>query len=322
MSRRSILLAAVLLPLLPGTAHAQARPQTPDAVALAFLAAADSGEWARAASLVHPESLAKFKGAFTEVAAAAAKAEAGGGLQGLFGVRNMNEFEALAPAALFERVMKRLEEFRSNRGAGQSLVVVGQVAEAGTSIVHVILRSAGPGEKSADEDVKVSTVKRDGDRWGALFTDSETLAEMFLAFVIAANASAVPDGASQFRNTAEKAYLASQRADLRNLAAMQEIFRGSDNDGDGQPDQVYAASLEQLSFWASKNGWSLFLVSPGVSLTLLEAGAEGWAATSQHQALPGRGCVMYQGVVSAPPRTPGGRSASSPGEVVCDPASD
>ncbi|MBI4410766.1 MAG: hypothetical protein HY561_13740 [Gemmatimonadetes bacterium] len=188
--------------------------------------------------------------------------------------------------------------------------VIGTVVYGGVSLIPIFIGVFFIRAGNALEGV-ASTSGTDIPR---LMSALESQGKAFLMAIIAAVVAialimigiiAIP----RLGDSREMAYLAAQRSDLRNLAAVQEIYYGSDNDGDGQPDQVYAASFEKLPH---------FQPSAGVELTLVEAGPRGWAATSLHQALAGRGCVIFDGAVSALPRTPGGRSAAMPGDVVCD----
>ena len=110
-----------------------------------------------------------------------------------------------------------------------------------------------------------------------------------------------------FGDTRERAYLAAERSDLRNLATVQEMFFADDEDGDGLSE--YAGSMAALS--------EVFFASDGVNISITEASERGWAATSTHAALPGSGCAIYVGN-ARPPTTAGGTVPEEAGNPVCD----
>lgn len=108
-------------------------------------------------------------------------------------------------------------------------------------------------------------------------------------------------------DTRERAYLAAERSDLRNLASVQEIFFADNAGADGASE--YAGSMATLS--------EMFITSEGVSISITEASELGWSATSTHAALPGAGCAIYVGSVT-PPTTAGGTAPEEEGRPACD----
>ena len=108
-------------------------------------------------------------------------------------------------------------------------------------------------------------------------------------------------------DTRERAYLAAERSDLRNLATVQELFFADNADADGVSE--YAGSMAALS--------ESFVTSSGVTISITEASEVGWAATSMHAALPGSGCAIYVGSVT-PPTTAGGTVPEEEGRPACD----
>lgn len=108
-------------------------------------------------------------------------------------------------------------------------------------------------------------------------------------------------------DTRERAYLAAERSNLRNLAAVQEMFFADNADADGVSE--YAGSMAALS--------EIFVTSSGVTISITEASEVGWAATSMHAALPGSGCAIYVGSVT-PPTTAGGTVPEEEGRPACD----
>ena len=104
---------------------------------------------------------------------------------------------------------------------------------------------------------------------------------------------------SSFGDTRERAYLAAERSDLRNLASQEEIF--------------YADSLRYTADFSALR----FLASDGVTIIISGVSEDGWAATTTHAALLGSGCAIYFGSAT-PPTTAGGTVPEEPGAVVCD----
>jgi prepilin-type N-terminal cleavage/methylation domain-containing protein len=117
-----------------------------------------------------------------------------------------------------------------------------------------------------------------------------TLIELLIVVVIIGILAAI--AIPKFANTKGKAYAASMRSDLRNLAVAQESYM-YDN-------QVYASSLGAMNVTPSN----------GVTVTIGAATAQGWNATAEHfMASPIR-CYIYVGNAPNPP-------ATTDGVVVC-----
>lgn len=120
-----------------------------------------------------------------------------------------------------------------------------------------------------------------------------TLVELMTAVIVIAILAliAIP----RFRNAQEKAWRATLKADLKNLANQQELFHR---------DRLYYAS--DLADFDGET-------SDGVAVTINEASREGWSATAVHEGLPDEKCGIYQG--KADPA--GGDPATGPGVVTC-----
>jgi len=99
----------------------------------------------------------------------------------------------------------------------------------------------------------------------------------------------------RFSSTREKAFVASVRSDVRNLASQQEIYFSQNME--------YAATTTQLGL----------VVSEGTVITINESSSLGWAATGFHTALAGESCGIYHG--NAAPA--GGAPASTQSVVEC-----
>lgn len=120
-----------------------------------------------------------------------------------------------------------------------------------------------------------------------------TLIELMIAVIIVGFLAmiAIP----RFQATRERAFQASMKADLKNLASQQELFH--------KDAQYYADDLGDFGGETSD----------GVTVTINEATNVGWSATAVHEGLPDEKCGIYQG--KADPA--GGDPATGPGVVTC-----
>jgi len=106
-----------------------------------------------------------------------------------------------------------------------------------------------------------------------------TLIELLIVVVIIGILAAI--AIPKFANTKEKAYIASMKADLRNLITAQEAYFS---------DQVtYASVLSNLAY----------NVSAGNTITIGTATGTGWTATSANTATT-KTCGIYVGAVTPP----------------------
>ena len=118
-----------------------------------------------------------------------------------------------------------------------------------------------------------------------------TLIELLIVVVIIGILAAI--AIPKFANTKEKAYLASMKSDLRNMATTQESYF-ADN-------QVYVSGPAQnlTGGTVSLNG---FVPSAGVTITAAGTGGTGWSATSTHTATT-KTCAIFVGVAAVSPAT-------------------
>ncbi len=102
-----------------------------------------------------------------------------------------------------------------------------------------------------------------------------TLIELLIVVVIIGILAAI--AIPKFSSTKEKAYVASMKSDLRNLATAQEGYF-SDN-------LAYTQTLADMQF----------VPSTGVSITVDAASGSGWRATATHSGVSGQDCQIRIG---------------------------
>lgn len=117
-----------------------------------------------------------------------------------------------------------------------------------------------------------------------------TIIELLIVVVIIGILAAI--AIPKFANTKEKAYLASMKADLRNLVTAEEAY------------------LAEFYTYTSTLG-TVYQTSAGVTVALQNVSASGWAATATHTGT-GKACAIFYGTVGAPPAP-----ATQEGEPSC-----
>ena len=117
-----------------------------------------------------------------------------------------------------------------------------------------------------------------------------TLIELLIVVVIIGILAAI--AIPKFTNTREKAYIATMKGDIRNLATAQESYFGDF--------VTYTTSLAALNAYESE----------GVTITIGAASAMGWSATGSHSGTS-KTCAMYMGDAAAV------APADQAGEVKC-----
>ena len=118
-----------------------------------------------------------------------------------------------------------------------------------------------------------------------------TLIELLIVVVIIGILAAI--AIPKFANTKEKAYLASMKSDLRNMATVQEGYFSDF--------QVYVAG-SATNTGGSTTSLSGFVPSAGVTVTAAATGGTGWSATAGHSATT-KTCAMFVGVAAVSPAT-------------------
>ena len=102
-----------------------------------------------------------------------------------------------------------------------------------------------------------------------------TLIELLIVVVIIGILASI--AIPKFSSTREKAFLASMKSDLRNLATLQDVYHNSYF--------TYSTDFTALGFRPSD----------GITVTVSGASGAGWAATSAHVAITGEQCELFQG---------------------------
>lgn len=118
-----------------------------------------------------------------------------------------------------------------------------------------------------------------------------TLIELMMVVVIIGLLASVL--IPRFAHTREKAFMASMKADLRNLATAEESY-----------------FYDYTSYTTNLGGLASFRPSTGVTITVNEATMGGWSATASHSNTP-RLCYLFVGNASAV------GAATVEGQVAC-----
>lgn len=106
-----------------------------------------------------------------------------------------------------------------------------------------------------------------------------TLIELLIVVVILGILASV--AIPKFANTKGKAYVASMKSDLRNLATAQESYYYDHN--------TYTPDISLLGFSPT----------PGDAISIVEATAGGWSAKATHAQAPVAACAIYVGTAQA-----------------------
>ena len=106
-----------------------------------------------------------------------------------------------------------------------------------------------------------------------------TLIELLIVVVIIGILASI--AIPKFSAVRERAYMAALRADLRNLANVQDVYYNEH--------YMYSTSDTDLEFTGTS----------GVTVEFGEASGLGWSASAWHAALPAEACAIYHGNAAA-----------------------
>lgn len=189
-----LLAAAVSLPVAPAATAQEGGGgrATPESVAAAYMAAAQAQDWARCASLMHPDALDEIRRSFLRLAALD---KSGGLRRELLGAATEAEAASLSGAAVFERVirfvMRQAGEVNVSLDAAPP-AVLGHVVES-PDLAHVVYRSQIKIGDSTVRRLGVITLKSEGDTWRALLSgEMENMLEAIERSVAATSARPQP----------------------------------------------------------------------------------------------------------------------------------
>ena len=120
-----------------------------------------------------------------------------------------------------------------------------------------------------------------------------TLIELLIVVVIIGILAAI--AIPKFSSTKEKAYLASMKSDLRNLATAEEGYFADFT--------TYAAGTgSNLSGTATTLPGTGFVPSAGVTVVAAATGGTGWSATAAHSSTT-KTCAIFINVAAVAPAT-------------------
>jgi hypothetical protein len=193
---KPVLIVAALFIVTGATGSAFAQ-ETPESVAKAYLAAKQAADWAKCASLTHPEALADMKSAFTSIISADKRGEAA---SVIFKLKSAAEFSQLSDAAVFERVMGFAEGSDPDMKtilASTNSAILGRVDEA-PDLTHIVFRSRGKIANDDINEVDLLTLKKQGSTWRALLTsDMEAMINQLLESVAPPEGETTPPDAGR-----------------------------------------------------------------------------------------------------------------------------
>ena len=116
-----------------------------------------------------------------------------------------------------------------------------------------------------------------------------TLIELLIVVVIIGILAAI--AIPKFANTKEKAYLASMKSDLRNMATTQESYFADY--------QIYIGGTANNTTAGTSSIYG-FVPSAGVTVTAVATGGTGWNSTSAHTATT-KTCSIFVNVAPLAP---------------------
>lgn len=113
-----------------------------------------------------------------------------------------------------------------------------------------------------------------------------TLIELLIVVVIIGILAAI--AIPKFASTKEKAYLASMKSDLRNLATAEEAYLSSVN-----PPVYMGGTWTSAAPATDASGAVIYAPTSGVTVTAAIGATGGWSATATHTQAPTRTCAIF-----------------------------
>jgi len=168
---RMILILATLSMATGATCavFAQAAQDTPESAAKAYFAAMQASDWAKLASLMHPDALASIKRTF----ATAIKADqTGDAAKTIFKLKSAAEYSQLSDAAVFERLMDFIASVEPDMKTALSSstnTILGKVDES-PDLAHVVFRSRSKLGGDEVNEVDLISFKKQDSAWRALLS--------------------------------------------------------------------------------------------------------------------------------------------------------
>ena len=192
--KKTFLKSILTLAALVAAAGAGLAQETPESVAKAYLAAMQSADWAKCASLMHPEALAELKNGFAAVVNAD---KSGDAAATIFRLKSAAEYSQLGDAAVFERVMDFITGSSPDVKtilASSTNTILGKVDEA-PDLAHVVFRSRTKVGDEEINEVDMMSFKKQGSTWRALLTsDLQEMLDQFMESATPPEAESAPPG--------------------------------------------------------------------------------------------------------------------------------
>ena len=181
--KKTFLKSILILAALGAAAVAGMAQETPESVAKAYFAAKQASDWAKCASLTHPDALADLKNAFAEIVNADKSGEAAAMF---FKLKSPAEYSQLSDAAVFERLMDFVTTSSPDTKtelASSVNTILGRVDEA-PDLAHVVFRSRAKIGSEEINEVDLLSLKKQGSTWRVLLTsDIEAMINQLLESV-------------------------------------------------------------------------------------------------------------------------------------------
>src|SRR5215475_2531883 len=175
---KSILILAALA-AATGAGFAQTSQETPESVAKAYFAAMQAVDWAKCASLMHPDALASMKRTFATVISAD---KTGDAAKTIFKLKSAAEYSQLSEAAVFERLMDFITSVAPDMKAAlasSTNTILGRVDES-PDVAHIVFRSRTKVAGEEMNEVDLISFKKQDSTWRALLTsDMEDMLNRF-----------------------------------------------------------------------------------------------------------------------------------------------